>query len=90
LTNSIKNLISGDNLSTEISRITKNDSKKEGWQFDRKLELKHPERDIYKLTIINSQAIIQRLISLEVKSDHVFMHLVESAPFNKGKTKLYS
>jgi hypothetical protein len=23
-------------------------------------------------------------------ADHVFMHLVESAPFNKGKTKLYS
>jgi hypothetical protein len=94
LTNSIKNLISGDNFSTEISRITKNDlkkiTKKEGWQFDWKLELKHPERDIYKLTIVNNQAIIQGLISLEVKSDHVFMHLVESAPFNKGKTKLYS
>jgi len=26
---------------------------------------------------------------LEVKEDHVYMHLVESAPFNKGKTKVY-
>ena len=94
LTNSIKNVISGDSFSTDISRITKTDlkkiSKKEGWQFDWKLELKYPERDIYKLTIVNNQTIVQGLISLEVKSDHVFMHLIESAPFNKGKTKLYA
>lgn len=94
LTNSIKNVISGDSFSTDISRITKADlkniAKKDGWQFAWKLELKYPERDVYKLTIVNNQTIIQGLISLEVKSDHVFMHLVESAPFNKGKSKLYS
>jgi hypothetical protein len=94
LTNSIKNVISGDSFSTDISRITKADLKKitvkDGWQFDWKIELKHPERDVYKLTIVNNQSIVQGLISLEVRSDHVFMHLVESAPFNKGKTKLYS
>ncbi len=94
LTNSIRNLISGDSFSTDISRITKADlkkiTKKEGWLFDWKIELKYPEREIYKLTIVNNQTIIQGLISLEVKSDHVYMHLVESAPFNKGKTKLYS
>jgi hypothetical protein len=94
LTNSIKNLISGDSFSTDISRITKADlkniNKKEGWLFDWRYELKHPERDIYKLTIVNNQNIIQGLVSLEVKPDHVYMHLVESAPFNKGKTKLYA
>jgi hypothetical protein len=94
LTNSIKNVISGDSFSTDISRITKTDLKKitvkDGWQFDWKLELKHPERDVYKLTIVNNQSIVQGLISLEVRSDHVFMHLVESAPFNKGTTKIYS
>ena len=94
LTNSIKNLISGDSFSTDISRITKADlkniTKKDGWQFDWRLELKHPERDVYKLTIVNNQNIIQGLVSLEVKPDHVYMHLVESAPFNKGKTKLYA
>lgn len=94
LTNSIKNVISGDSFQTEISRISKSDLKNiikiSDWQFDWKLELKHPERDVYKLTIVNNPAIIQGLISLEVKSDHVFMHLVESAPFNKGKTKVYS
>ncbi len=94
LTNSIKNQISGDSFSTDISRITKADlkriTKKAGWLFDWKLELRQPERDVYKLTIVNNQSIIQGLISLEVRSDHVYMHLVESAPFNKGKNKLYS
>ena len=94
LTNSIKNVISGDSFSTEISHISKSDIKKvtvkDGWQFDWKLELKHPERDVYKLTIVNNLSIVQGLVSLEVRSDRVFMHLVESAPFNKGKTKLYS
>jgi hypothetical protein len=94
LTNSIKNVVSGDSFPTDITLITSSDlktiTKKNGWQFDWKIELKQPERDVYKLTIVNNQSIIQGLISLEIKSDHVFMHLVESAPFNKGKTKIYS
>ncbi len=28
-------------------------------------------------------------MSLEVKADHVYMHLLENAPFNKGQTKVY-
>jgi hypothetical protein len=59
-------------------------------QFDWLLMTKQPERDIYKLTIINNQSVIQGLISLGVKSDHVFIHLIESAPFNKGKPKIYA
>ncbi len=94
LTNSIKNTISGDSFSTDIIRITKADlkeiTKKNGWQFDWKYELKQPERDVFKLTIVNNEKIVQGLISLEVKQDHVYMHLVESAPFNKGKGKIYS
>ena len=94
LTNSIKNVISGDSFPTDILRINRQDlksiTKKNRWQFDWKIELKHPERDVYKLTIVNNDKIIQGLISLEVKSDHVFMHLGESSPFNKGKSKVYS
>ena len=94
LTNSIENVISGDSFATDITIISisdlKNVNKKTGWQFDWKLELKQPERDVYKLTIVNNQSVIQGLISLEIKSDHVYMHLVESAPFNKGKTKVYA
>lgn len=94
LTNSIENVVTGDSFPTDITLITAADlktvTKKNGWQFDWKLEFKQPERDVYKLTIVNNQSIIQGLISLEIKSDHVYMHLVENAPFNKGKTKIYA
>lgn len=94
LTNSIENVITGDSFATEISIVTPTDlkstTKKNKWQFDWKFEFKQPEREVYKLTIVNNQQIIQGLISLEIKPDHVFMHLVESAPFNKGKAKVYA
>ncbi len=94
LTNSIENVITGDSFKTDISIVTQADlkllTKKNGWLFDWKKELKEPARDIFKLTIVGNPTIIQGLISLEVKIDHVYMHLVESAPFNKGKTKMYS
>ena len=94
LTNSIRNVISGDSFPTDVLRITTNDlkniTKKKGWLFNWKAELKQPERDVYKLTIVNNAAIVQGLISLEVKTDHVYMHLVENAPFNRGDSKLYA
>ena len=94
LTNSIENVLTGDSFATDISILKSSDlktvSKKNKWQFNWKEEFSQPERDVYKLTIINNSTIIQGLISLEIKSDYVYMHLVESAPFNKGKTKVYS
>jgi hypothetical protein len=94
LTNSIENVQTGDTFPTNITLLSVGDlksiTKKNGWQFDWKYELKQPEREVYKLTIPNNISIIQSLISLEIKSDYIFMHLVESAPFNKGKNKVYS
>ncbi len=94
LTNSIENIVTGDSFPTEISLITQTDAKaltkKNGWQFNWKSELKQPSREVYKLTIANNISIIQGLLSLEVRSDHVYLHLLESAPFNKGKTKVYA
>lgn len=94
LTNSIENVVTGDSFATDISLLKntdlKNISKKKGWLFDWKYEFKQPERDVFKLTIVNNSEIIQGLICVEVKEDHVYMHLVESSPFNKGKTKVYS
>ena len=94
LTNSIENVITGDSFATDISLIKssdlKNITKKNNWLFDWKLEFKKPERDVFKLTIVNNSEIIQGLICVEVKEDHVYMHLVESAPFNKGKSKVYT
>ena len=94
LTNSIENTYTGDRFQTEVSVLSSSEikkvTKKSGWLFNWKIEMQYPERDVYKLTIVNNQDVIQGLVCLEVKSDHVFLHLVESAPFNKGKTKIYS
>ena len=94
LTNSIENILSGDSFATDISVLKSSDlktvSKKNKWLFNWKEEYSTPERDVYKLTIVNNSTVIQGLISLEIKSDHIYMHLVESSPFNKGKTKVYS
>jgi len=46
-------------------------------------------KEVYKLTIINNPNIIQGLISVSIERDHVFMNLLESAPFNLGRKKLY-
>ena len=93
LTNSLENVITGDNFPTDVVITVKNDFKsiikKEGWLFDWKAEFQKPDRDVYKLTIVNNQTVVQGLISLTVKTDHVYMHLIESAPFNKGKNKVY-
>lgn len=93
LTRSIENAISGDSFQTEVTLLTKPDlksvTKKNGWSFDWKYELNQPEREIYKLTILNNSSIIQGLISLQINDGHIFMHLLESAPYNKGKTKVY-
>lgn len=94
LTNSIENVQTGDVFATNITLLNTADlktvTKKSGWQFDWKYELKQPEREVYKLTIPNNISVIQGLISLELKTDHIYMHLVESAPFNKGKSKVYA
>ena len=94
LTNSIENTYTGDRFQTEVivvsSEELKKITKKNGWLFNWKTEMKCLKRDIYKLTIVNNQDIIQGLISLEVKTDHVFLHLIENAPFNRGKTKVYA
>ena len=94
LTNSIENTFTGDRFQTQVIVVSSDEikkvTKKNGWLFNWKIEMKCPERDVYKLTIVNNQDIIQGLISLEVKTDHVFLHLIESAPFNRGKTKVYA
>ncbi|MBC7384196.1 MAG: hypothetical protein H7296_14615 [Bacteroidia bacterium] len=94
LTNSIENVVTGDSFATEVSVLTNSDlklvTKTNGWVFNWRDELKEPTRDVYKLTIVNNSSIIQGLICLEVKPDHVYLHLIESAPFNRGKKKMYN
>jgi len=93
LTNSIQNTISGDSFATEVMRLTLADlkqiTKKNGWNFDWKQELANNSREVYKLTISNNPNIIQGLLSFSIKRDHIYLELVESAPFNLGRNKLY-
>ena len=93
LTNSIENVVTGDSFATEITILSKSElniiGKKNGWIFNWTDEFKNPKREVYKLTIIGNPNIVQGLICIEIRSDHVYMHLVENAPFNKGKFKMY-
>ena len=93
LTNSIENVITGDGFQTDISLVDNNDlksiTKKNGWLFNWESEYKQPDRDVYKLTISGNPEIVQGLISITEREDYVYMHLIESAPFNLGKNKVY-
>ena len=93
MTNSIENVITGDNFPTDVLLVESAElkiiTKSNAWLFDWKTECKMPDRDVYKLTISGNSAIIQGLISLTEKEDHVYMHLIVSAPFNLGRNKVY-
>lgn len=94
LTRSIENVVTGDSFPTDITLISTKDLKiaikRNGWLFDWKGEFAQKQKEVYKLTIVNNPSIIQGLVSLEIKSDHVYLHLIENAPFNKGKGKMYA
>ncbi len=92
LTNSIENTISGEVFDTLVTILKPTDSKqikKIEWAFNWHGEIKDTTKTVYKLTTINNPTIIHGLISLTDKGDHIFMDLIESAKFNKGKIKLY-
>ncbi|MCU0361334.1 MAG: hypothetical protein MUF75_11580 [Bacteroidia bacterium] len=93
LTNSILNCISGDSFPTDVQLISraelKNINKKKGWLFNWSIEKNHSDRQLYKLTIRNNPEIIQGIVSISDFKDHYYIHLIESAPFNLGKNKLY-
>jgi hypothetical protein len=92
LTNSIENTSTDEVFDTVIIQLTLKDLSfihKSDWQFDWIKEFKDKTKAVYKLTTVNNPIIIQGLLSLEDKEDHIFMHLIESSKFNKGKNKVY-
>jgi hypothetical protein len=92
LTNSIENTLTGEVFETEIVKITSRKQKlitKSVWLFDWDLELRNLLREVFRLSTVHNSDIIQGLICLEDKKDHIFIHLLESAEFNKGKQKMY-
>src|ERR1700679_3654978 len=92
LTRSIENAISGDSFKTEVLTVTPKDIKSlkaKEWLFDWKAEYKNIETTIYKLSIIDNPGIIQGLISIADRGDHLFMNLIESNKYNRGARKVY-
>lgn len=92
LTNSIENAISGEVFDTLILKLKPTEGKsikKTEWTFNWHTELKDKTKQVYKLTTISNPTIIHGLISLTDKGDHIYMDLIESAKFNKGRNKLY-
>jgi len=93
LTNSILNTISGDSFPTDVHPLSKSDlksiTKRNKWLFDWKNEFQMDDRKVFKLTIRNNPDIIQGLVSISDYGDHFYLHLIESAPFNLGRKKLY-
>jgi len=93
LANSIEKVSSGESFDTEVIPLVKNDlmqvTKKNRWKFNWKMEFNDRNKEVYKLIIVQIPDVIQGLISLTIEADHIYMNLLESAPFNIGQTKEY-
>ena len=77
-------------VTTKYSKININEAfarqlKTEKWKFD----WDRTKGEVYQLTL-DSNRLIQGLISLEDGGSHIYVELVESAPKNIGKNKIYN
>lgn len=88
----ITNRISQEQFQTTFFEITDTDFAhldEKGWAFDWKKETEQDNRIVHKLTTQENPTVIQGLISWSDFGDHIFVNVVESAPFNRGKERLY-
>lgn len=92
LTHSIVLVKTTERFETEIQPLEQQDLKllikKIGWKFSWRREYKDNSNGIYKLCVAGD-AEIQGVISLEDKVDHIYVRLLENAPFNIGRNQLY-
>lgn len=92
LTRSIENSTTGDVFDTELILLKRKDFiqiKLTDWLFDWHKQLDMEDREVYKLVIKGNPNIIQGLLSLSDRNDHIYMNLIESSKFNRGKNKIY-
>lgn len=89
LTNSVIGARSGDILPTEFTLVTKTEISSKSWSFNWKSEIKNKNNFVYKMTILGNPTIIQGLISFSMDDGFVFINIVESAVFNRGKNKFF-
>lgn len=93
LTTSIENVLTGETFETEISEVTLDELahlNDDDWLFDWVSEFRAKGREIFKLVTRQNPTVIQGLISLTERNDHVFVYLIENAPFNIGQKKIYA
>ncbi|QHW35701.1 hypothetical protein GZH47_32940 (plasmid) [Paenibacillus rhizovicinus] len=72
--------------SRDVQRMVK-DGGPNSWEpaFDWSLYFRYNRTEVYKM-VIKGNDYIQGCIAFEIKEDHVYVHLIESAPHNfKGK-----
>lgn len=92
LTRSIENAVTGESFPTAVLPLSAADLRQlraADWAFNWKKEAPLAGRQLFKLTTQANPMVIHGLISLEEKAGHIFMHLLESAAFNKGRRKQY-
>lgn len=91
LTNSIEDAATGKSVATHVGRVLPEDRllRAKDWRFDWMKELEQQHHEVYALTAEPHPGLVQGLISVEDKGDHIHMHLLESARFNQGKGKLF-
>jgi hypothetical protein len=93
ITESIEDAETGEAFKTLVLPVTAADlksvTKKAGWLFDWKFEFAQQGRQVCKLVTEKEPGIIQGLVSFERREKHIFMTLIESSPFNRGKNKKY-
>lgn len=93
ITKSIEGRVDGVSYPTVILPINISNSvlllPTERWKFDWSAEIQNHKRLVYALVLESEISGIQGLISLEIKADHVHIHLLESGVQNIGKLKEY-
>lgn len=84
--------LSGEYFETDIHTLNSTQDKlikKKDWLFDWKKELTLTDRQLYALVTKANPKVIQGLVSITDNEDHIFLHLIENAKFNRGPGKLY-
>jgi hypothetical protein len=82
----------GIRKSANITRMQPRDvsTMKPGWTpgFNWRLYFRYKNVELYKIMVSGSTRI-EGALALEPREDHVWVHLIEKAPFNRGVTEQY-
>jgi hypothetical protein len=92
LTHSIEDAKTGQRFETRLERLFPlrlHEIIPSQWLFDWKSEILMADREVFKLVRVVEPKVIQGLVSLEIKSDHILVHLIENALFNQTRKKKY-